>query len=191
MKIDYYLGLRVALRGKAERLLVERDLPVSAAGRRELLALLGRHLPAGETLPRPDRSDRRAPSPQDSGANQSRIRRCNEVALSHLMRILTPRLVAVLRSRTTLSTKGIGPPLKCRLIPLTPVIACLHRLVRPWRSYEHAPANNGASEAAVSKTRTTPRQRSKASSRRTRELNATSLGKSSLAKKAMSEISGG
>jgi hypothetical protein len=57
MKIDYYLGLdaakhkvRVALRGKAERLLVERDLPVSAGGRRELLALLGRHLPAGETL---------------------------------------------------------------------------------------------------------------------------------------------
>jgi hypothetical protein len=34
----------------AERLLLERDLPVSAAGRRELLVLLGRHLPAGESL---------------------------------------------------------------------------------------------------------------------------------------------
>ena len=53
MKIDYYLGLdaakqkvRVALRGCAtERCLLEKDLPVSAAGRRELLALLGRHLP--------------------------------------------------------------------------------------------------------------------------------------------------
>ena len=52
MKIDYYLGLdtakqkvRVALRGSAERFLLEEDLPVSAAGRRELLALLARHLP--------------------------------------------------------------------------------------------------------------------------------------------------
>ena len=53
MKIDYYLGLdaakqkvRVALRGSAtERCLLEKDLPVSAAGRRELLALLARHLP--------------------------------------------------------------------------------------------------------------------------------------------------
>ena len=53
MKIDYYLGLdtakqkvRVALRGGAtERFLLEKDLPVSAAGRRELLALLTRHLP--------------------------------------------------------------------------------------------------------------------------------------------------
>jgi transposase len=57
MKIDYYLGLdaakhkvRVALRGSAERLLLERDLPVNAAGRRSLLALLAQHLPAGETL---------------------------------------------------------------------------------------------------------------------------------------------
>jgi len=57
MKIDYYLGLdaakhkvRVALRGRAERLLLERDLPVNAAGRRELLALLARHLPAGACL---------------------------------------------------------------------------------------------------------------------------------------------
>jgi len=58
MKTDYYLGLdaakhkvRVALRrGSAERLLLERDLPVSAAGRRELFALLGRHLPAGAEL---------------------------------------------------------------------------------------------------------------------------------------------
>jgi transposase len=57
MKIDYYLGLdaakhkvRVALRGSAERVLLERDLPVSAAGRRELLALLAHHLPAGEGL---------------------------------------------------------------------------------------------------------------------------------------------
>src|SRR5205814_5025069 len=33
---------------------------------------------------------------------------------------------------TTLSTTGIGPPQKCRLEPLTPVIACLHRLVRPF-----------------------------------------------------------
>jgi transposase len=54
MKIDYYLGLdaakhklRVALRGSAERLLLERDLPVSAAGRRELFALLDQHLPVG------------------------------------------------------------------------------------------------------------------------------------------------
>jgi hypothetical protein len=51
MKIDYYFGLdaakhkvRVALCGRAERLLLEEDLPVSAAGRRELLALLGRDL---------------------------------------------------------------------------------------------------------------------------------------------------
>ena len=57
MKTDYYLGLdaakhkvRVALRGSAEQFLVERDLAVSAAGRRELLALLGRHLPAGASL---------------------------------------------------------------------------------------------------------------------------------------------
>ena len=58
MKTDYNLGLdaakhkvRVALRrGSAERLLLERDLPVSAAGRRELFALLGRHLPAGAEL---------------------------------------------------------------------------------------------------------------------------------------------
>jgi transposase len=52
MNQNYYLGLdaakhkvRVALRGSAERVLLERDLPVSGAGRRELLALLGRHLP--------------------------------------------------------------------------------------------------------------------------------------------------
>ncbi len=53
MKIDYYLGLdtakqkvRVALRGSAtERFLLEKDLPVSGAGRRELLVLLTRHLP--------------------------------------------------------------------------------------------------------------------------------------------------
>lgn len=58
MKIDYYLGLdaakqkvRVALRGRAtERFLLEKDLPVSAAGRRELLALLGRHLPPEAAL---------------------------------------------------------------------------------------------------------------------------------------------
>ena len=57
MKIDYYLGLdtakhkvRVALRGSAERFLLERDLPVSAAGRRELLTLLRRELPAGAGL---------------------------------------------------------------------------------------------------------------------------------------------
>ena len=54
MKIDYYLGLdaakhkvRVALRGSAERLLLERDLPVSAAGRRELCALLDQLVPVG------------------------------------------------------------------------------------------------------------------------------------------------
>ncbi len=58
MKIDYYLGLdaakhkvRVALRGgSAERFLLERYLPVSGAGRRELLALLRRHLPPGAGL---------------------------------------------------------------------------------------------------------------------------------------------
>lgn len=58
MKIDYYLGLdtakhkvRIALRdGRTERCLLERDLPVSATGRRELLALLRDHLPAGAGL---------------------------------------------------------------------------------------------------------------------------------------------
>jgi len=57
MKITYYLGLdaakhkvRVALRGTTERLLLEKDLPVSAAGGRELCALLARHVPAGEGL---------------------------------------------------------------------------------------------------------------------------------------------
>ena len=53
MKIDYYLGLdtakqkvRVALRGSAtERFLLEKDLPVNGAGRRELLVLLAGHLP--------------------------------------------------------------------------------------------------------------------------------------------------
>ncbi len=58
MKIDYYLGLdaakhkvRLALRGStSERFLLEKDLPVSAAGRRELLTLLGQHLPPGASL---------------------------------------------------------------------------------------------------------------------------------------------
>ncbi len=70
------IKVRVALRGSAEeRLLLERDLPVSAAGRRELFALLGRHLPAGESLLVGDRSGRRAPSPLGGGAGQSRTRR--------------------------------------------------------------------------------------------------------------------
>ena len=58
MKTDYYLGLdaakhkvRLALRGSTnERFLLEKDLPVSAAGRRELLTLLGQHVPAGASL---------------------------------------------------------------------------------------------------------------------------------------------
>ena len=54
----------------------------------------------------------------------------HEVALSHLMRILTRRLVAVLRSQQPYRPQEFAPPQKCRLKPLTPVIACLHRLVR-------------------------------------------------------------
>ncbi len=58
MKTDYYLGLdaakhkvRLALRGSTnERFLLEKVLPVSAAGRRELLTLLGQHLPPGTSL---------------------------------------------------------------------------------------------------------------------------------------------
>jgi transposase len=57
MKPTYFLGLdaakhkvRIALRGPEKRFLCEKDLPVSAAGRRELLALLGQHLPPSESL---------------------------------------------------------------------------------------------------------------------------------------------
>lgn len=57
MKIDYYLGpdaakhkVRVALRGSAERLLLERDLRVSGTARRELLALLALHVPASASV---------------------------------------------------------------------------------------------------------------------------------------------
>jgi transposase len=57
MKPTYFLGLdaakhkvRVALRGPDGRFHCEKNLPVSAAGRRELLALLGQHLPPGQSL---------------------------------------------------------------------------------------------------------------------------------------------
>jgi transposase len=57
MKPTYFLGLdaakhkvRVALRGPDERIHCEKDLPVSAAGCRELLALLRQHLPQNESL---------------------------------------------------------------------------------------------------------------------------------------------
>ena len=57
MKPTYFLGLdaakhkvRVALRGPDKRFHFEKDLPVSAAGRRELLALLGEYLPQSESL---------------------------------------------------------------------------------------------------------------------------------------------
>ena len=63
--------VRVALRGSAEQFLVERDLAVSAAGRRELLALLRAPPPGGRFPARPDRSDWRAPSPLGGGAGQA------------------------------------------------------------------------------------------------------------------------
>jgi transposase len=57
MKPSYFLGIdtakhkiRVALSDADERLLFERDLPVSAAGRRELLARLKAHVPEPEQL---------------------------------------------------------------------------------------------------------------------------------------------
>jgi transposase len=57
MKPTYFLGLdaakhkvRIALRGPDKRFHCEKDLPVSAAGCRELLALLSQHLPQNESL---------------------------------------------------------------------------------------------------------------------------------------------
>ncbi|MGI8820898.1 MAG: IS110 family transposase [Chthoniobacterales bacterium] len=57
MKTAYYLGLdvakhkvRAALRGPDSRFLFERDLPVNAAGRNELLVLLAAHLPAPDQV---------------------------------------------------------------------------------------------------------------------------------------------
>ncbi len=54
---SYFLGLdiakqkvRAALRGADERFLCERSLPVTAAGLRELLALLGHHVPQPERV---------------------------------------------------------------------------------------------------------------------------------------------
>ena len=79
MKTTYILGIdaakhkiRAALRGaQEERCLFEKDLPVSAAGLRELLAQLKERVPGPRATAGLDRSDRRAPSPLECGAGQS------------------------------------------------------------------------------------------------------------------------
>ena len=53
----------------------------------------------------------------------------HEVALSHLMRILIRRLVAVLRSGIPYQSNYKLTLQQCSLNHLKPVIACLHRLV--------------------------------------------------------------
>jgi len=69
MKPTYFLGIDAA---KHKMRAAEKDLPVQATGLRQLLAAIKRQL-------------------NDQG-------KTHEVALRHLMRILTRRLVAVLRS---------------------------------------------------------------------------------------------
>ena len=65
----------------------------------------------------------------------------HHVAFSHLMRILTRRLVALLRSgqpyelSSTTTQNG-------SLEPSTPSIACLHRLVRHFAASQHTVASN-------------------------------------------------
>ena len=70
MKQTYFLGLdtakhkiRAALRDAEERLLFEKDLPVSAAGLRELAGPARAQVPRAGALPGAHRSHRRAPSP--------------------------------------------------------------------------------------------------------------------------------